>query len=128
MLRTWCKLNVSVPSNVGIRPSNSGTVESLCCDESKARDFEKLNDTVLMSNAFPGRPSRESVQHLVKTCLEMYAVDLLEVYSPALFNERSMQLGLMSTCVAADLETGWDLEAKSRRDKCSSEAQDRKPS
>ena len=47
------------------RPS-SGTVGSLCFNESKARDFEKLTNLVLTSNAFPGRPSRESVQGLVK--------------------------------------------------------------
>ena len=50
----------------------------------------------------------------------MCAVDLTDVYSPALFIERSMQLGL-STGMAAELETGWNLETKSRRDKCSSE-------
>ena len=47
-------------------------------------------------------------------------MELKEVYSRALFNERSVQLGL-NTGVAADLETGWELETKSRRDKCSSE-------
>ena len=66
------------------------------------------------------------MQSLVKTCLEMCAVDLTEVYSPALFNERSMQLGL-STGVAAQLENGWNLDTKSRRDKCSSELRAAKP-
>ena len=47
------------------------------------------------------------MQVLVRTCLEMCAVDLTEVYSQDLFNERSMQVGL-STGVAADLETGWN--------------------
>ena len=41
----------------------------------------------------------------MRTCLEMCAVDVTEVCSPALFNERSMQLRLR-TGVAADLETG----------------------
>ena len=66
------------------------------------------------------------MQGLVRTCLEMCAVDLTEVYSPALFNERSMQLGL-STGVAADLETAWNLETKSRRDKCSNELRSARP-
>ena len=56
----------------------------------------------------------------MKTCLEMCAADLTEVYSPALFDERSMQLGV-SAGVAAELVTGWNLNTKSRRDKCSSE-------
>ena len=37
-----------------------------------------------------------------------------------------MQLGL-STGVAAELETGWNLETKSRRDKCSSELRIARP-
>ena len=73
-------------SSVGIQPSSSGTVGSLCCNESKAKDFETLIDLVLTSNEFSGKPSRESVQGLVKTCREMCAVDFAEVYSPALFN------------------------------------------
>ena len=112
--------SVLISTNFGIQPASCGTVGSLCFNESKARDFEKLTDLVLTWNACPARPSRESVQGLVKTCLEMCAVDLAEVYSPALFNERSMQLGV-NTGVAADLETGWNLEIKSRRHKCSSE-------
>ena len=51
---------------------------SLCFIESKARDFEKLTGRVLTSIAFLGKPSRKSVQGLVKTCFEMYAVDLTE--------------------------------------------------
>ena len=54
----------------------------------------------------------------MKTCLDMRAADLTEVYSPALFNERSMQLGV-STGVAAELQTGWNL--------CSSELRTAKP-
>ena len=46
------------------------------------------------------------MQGLVKTCLEMCAVDLTEVYSQDRFNERSMQVGLST--VAADLETSWN--------------------
>ena len=56
----------------------------------------------------------------------MRAADLTEVYSPGLFDERSMQPGL-STGAAADLETGWNLETKSRRDKCSSELRRARP-
>ena len=88
--------NVLVSSDVGFQLANSGTVGSACFDESKARDFESLAGLVLTSNAFPGTSSRESVQGLVRTCLEMCAVDLTEVYSPALFHERSMQRGLSS--------------------------------
>ena len=46
----------------------------------------------------------------------MRAIDLTDADSPALFNERSMQLGL-GTGVAAELETRWNLDTKSRRDK-----------
>ena len=56
----------------------------------------------------------------------MRAADLTEVYSPGLFDERSMQPGL-STGAAADLETGWNLETKSRSDKCSSELRRARP-
>ena len=66
------------------------------------------------------------MQGLVMTCLEIHAVDLTEVSSPDLLNEHSMQLGL-STGVAADLETGGNLETKSRRDKCSSELRSARP-
>ena len=118
--------SVLVSSDVGIQPAISGTVGSLCFNGSKARVFEKLTDLVLTSSAFPGRPSRESVQGLARIFLEMCAVDLTEVYLPALFNERAMQLGL-STGVAADLETGWNLEAKSRCDKCSSDLRIARP-
>ena len=73
----------------------------------KARPNTLRNWRVLASNAFPGIPSRESVQGLVKTCLEM--CDLTEVYPLAIFNKRSMQLGL-STGVAAELEIDWNLD------------------
>ena len=66
------------------------------------------------------------MQGLVRTCLEMCAVDLTEVHSPDLFNEPSMQLAL-STEVAADLETGWNMETKSRRDRCSNELRVARP-
>ena len=66
------------------------------------------------------------MQRLVRICLETCAVDMTEVNSQVLFNERSMQLGL-STGVAADLETGWNLETKSLRDKCSSELRSTRP-
>ena len=91
-----------------------GTVGSVCFNESMDRHFEKLTDLVVTSTAFPGKPSGESVQVLVRTCLEVCAVDLAEVYLPALINKRSVQLGLC-TGVAADLVTGWNLETKSRR-------------
>ena len=105
-------VQTSDPSStrVGIQPGSSGTVGSLRFNENKARDFEKSTNLVFLR-----KTSKESVQGLVKTCLEMCAAHLTEVYSPALFNERSMQLGL-STGVAAELETGWNLDTKSRRE------------
>ena len=42
--------HVSVPSDVGIQPSNSGAIGSLCFNESKDRDFEKLTDLLLTPN------------------------------------------------------------------------------
>ena len=39
-------------------------------------------------------PSKEPVQGLVKTCLEVCAVDLTEVCSPTLDNEHAMQRSL----------------------------------
>ena len=110
----------------GIQPASAGTVGSLCFNESKAKDFEKWTNLVLTWNEFPGRPSRESVQGLVKIHLEMCAVDLTEVYSPALFNERSMQLDL-STAVAVELESGWNLDTQSQRDESSNELRTAKP-
>ena len=56
----------------------------------------------------------------------MCPVDLTEVYWPALFNGRSKQLGL-SAGVVAELETGWNLDTKSRRDKSSSELRTARP-
>ena len=57
----------------------------------------------------------------------MCAVDLTEVYSPALFNERSMMTH-RSSGVAADLETVWNLELDHDETNAamSCEAQDRK--
>ena len=107
--------NAPTSTKVGIQPASAGTVGSLCFNESKARDFETLTDLVLTSNAFPGQPSRESVQGPVRTCMEMCAVEVTVVYSPALFNERSMQLDL-STGAGNGLDFG---DQKSRRDKCS---------
>ena len=83
--------DVPVQPNVGIpfsitRTVSSGTVGSLCFNESKARDFAKLTNLVLASNAFLGRPGAESVQGVAKICLEMCAVDLAEIHSLALFN------------------------------------------
>ena len=54
--------SVLVSSDVGIRPASSGTLGSLCSDESEVRDFDKMTDLVLTANAFPGRHSRKSVQ------------------------------------------------------------------
>ena len=111
-MRTWCKTGVLF---LRVLDFNRPALVQLDRNESKARDYEKLTNLVLTSNAFPGRPSSESVQGLVKICLEMCAVDLTEVCSAALFNARPMQLGL-STCVGAELETVWNLDTKSRRE------------
>ena len=71
----------SVPNStsVGIQPAKLWYSWIALLNESKARDFEKLTNLALTSDAFSGRPSRESVQDLVKICLEMCAVDLPEV-------------------------------------------------
>ena len=46
--------SVPIYTRVGIQPTSSDTVGSLCFNESKARDFEKWTNLVLTSNAFPG--------------------------------------------------------------------------
>ena len=51
---------------------------------------------------------------------------LAEVYSPVLFNEYAMQLGL-DTRVAAVLATGWNLETKSLQEECSSQLRSERP-
>ena len=40
--------SVPISTSVGIPPASSGTVGSLCFNESKARDIDKLTDLVLM--------------------------------------------------------------------------------
>ena len=57
-----------VQTSVGTQPASSGTVGSLCFNESNAKDLEKLTNLVLTSSAFSGIRSRESVQSPVKTC------------------------------------------------------------
>ena len=59
------------------------------------------------------------MQGLMKICLEVCAVDLSEVYSPALFNE--------SAAVAVELETGCNLDTQSRRNESSNELRTAKP-
>ena len=124
--------STNVLVNSSVTPSMSvGDMVQLWCSwialhESMATDFEKFPDLVLTSTAFPGRPSRESKQGLVKTCLEMCAIEMTEVYSSALFNERSMQLGL-SAGVAAELGTCWNLDTNSRRDERSIELRTARP-
>ena len=81
-----------------------GPVGSLCYNESKVRDFDKFSDLVSVESI-----SRSAQQGI-----------------GAIFNERSMQLGL-STGVAADLEMGWNLETKSPRDNCSNELGSARP-
>ena len=70
--------------------------------------------------------SSGTVKRLLETCVEMCSMDLTEVYSPALFYERSTQT--WPECrVAEDLETGWNQETKSMRDKGSSELRIARP-
>ena len=66
-------VQTSVPfsTSVGTQPASAGTTGTLCFNESKPKDFEKLTNLVLTSKAYPGRPSSESVQRLVKTCVGM---------------------------------------------------------
>ena len=72
---TFLSILLWLPASVGIQLASAGTVGSLCFNESKFRDSEKSTNLALTSNAFPGRRSRESVQGLVKTCLDMRAAD-----------------------------------------------------
>ena len=51
---------------------------------------------------------------LGKTCLEMCAADLTDIYSPSLFEERAVQLGL-SCGPAADLVIGLNLDSEAHR-------------
>ena len=110
-----------------VRPPRTGgptfmTVgtQSICASESNAKVFKKLKNLVLTSHTFPRRPSREAVQGLVKNSMKMRAVDLTEVYSSALFNQRSMQLDLKKG-VTAELESEFNPDFKSRRHKCNIE-------
>ena len=104
--------SVPVPSNSGVQPSHSGTIGSLCFNGSKARDFEQLTDLVSASTEFPGLTSWESLQRLVRTDSETRAVEFTEVYSPALCNERSMQLGLSASGASDGLEFGDQLTTR----------------
>ena len=83
--------------------------------KARPNTFEKLTNLVLTSNAFPGIPSRESVEGLVKTCLDMCAVDMTEVYSPAVFNKSSMQLGLSAGVAAGGTNAALSCELQNRK-------------
>ena len=73
-------VQTSVPNSTsdGIQPAKLWYSWIALLNESKARDFEKLTNLALTSDAFSGRPSWESVQGLVKICLEICEVDLTE--------------------------------------------------
>ena len=83
------QISVSFPSSVGIQLSRSGTLLSICFNESKARHFATLADLVLTSNACSGIGARSCEFVLGDLCS-----DLTEGYSPALLNEHGMQLGI----------------------------------
>ena len=83
--------------------------------KARPNTFEKLTNLVWTSNAFPGIPSRESVEGLVETCLEMCAVDMTEVYSPAVFNKSSMQLGLSAGVAAGGTNAALSCELQNRK-------------
>ena len=104
--------SVTVPSSGGVQPSHSGTIGSLCFDGSKARDFEKLTDLALTSTEFPGMPSRESLQCLVRTDSKMREGAFTEVYWSALCNERSMQRSLSTSGASDSLEFGDQLTTR----------------
>eukprot|EP00971_Amphidinium_carterae_P043601 858237-Amphidinium_carterae.1 len=56
----------------------------------------------------------------------MAAVDVAEVYSPERFKRRALQIGL-STGVAADLSTGWDLSVDAQRQRCRARLEEEAP-
>ena len=58
-----------ISASVGIHLASPGTVGSLRFGGSKAKEFEKMANLVLTSNAFPGTPSSESVQGLSNPAL-----------------------------------------------------------
>ena len=107
--------------------SSAASLSSMGIDGRMYEDFEKLVNLVRMSGAFPEEePTTREVQEIAKICLAMCAVDLSEVYSPARFKERALQLGL-SPGLAADLLTGWDLEIESQRKACSKQLANERP-
>ena len=99
---------VPISSDVGMPPASSSAVGSLCFDEGKARDFEKSDGSCCDVDCLTMKTQQCARSRSDRNLLA------------GGFNKRSMLLGL-STGLAAELQIGWSLETKSRRDKCSSE-------
>ena len=52
-------------------------------DDRRSQDAGVLMNLVLACGAFPEKPDEEGIKSIVRLCLEMNAVDLAELYSPA---------------------------------------------
>eukprot|EP00972_Heterocapsa_arctica_P026811 3945276-Heterocapsa_arctica.AAC.1 len=62
-------------------------------------------DMMLLSgDTLKDKPSVRENEELVKIELEMCAIDLSQIYSPEIFNNKALQMGL-SAGMAADLLT-----------------------
>eukprot|EP00972_Heterocapsa_arctica_P093947 13856385-Heterocapsa_arctica.AAC.1 len=59
---------------------------------------------LLSGDMLKEKPSVREAEELVKIVLEICAIDLAEVYSPARFRDKALQMGL-SAGMAADLLT-----------------------
>ena len=102
--------DVLTSTSVETQPASAGAMGTLCVNESKAKDPREIDKSCVDIKCMSKNHQHGiDARCLVKTCVDMCAVDLTEFYSPAIFNERSIQLGL-STGVAAELETGWNLD------------------
>ena len=95
-------------------------------DEHRLQDAGVLMNLVLASDVFPEEPDEEDVRNIVRLCLEMNAVDLAEVYSPASFRKRALQLGL-SPGLAVDLHSGWNFNVSSHRCRCDKQLASERP-
>ena len=116
MLRTRYKTSVPISTSVGTQVASSGTAGSLCCSESKAKDFEKLTNLVLMSIAVLGRdPAGNRCKVSCKPVWRCVLASSLQ----RTFNAAWL--------VAAELETDWNLDTESRRHKRSSELRTARP-
>ena len=50
IIEDMVQTNVPTSTGVGTQPTSAGTIGTLCFNESKAKDFEKITNLVLTSN------------------------------------------------------------------------------